>query len=115
MRDDAIMKRLDGIETELREIKSLLLGRELSIASRNENIGKEELISAKEVARLLQCSLQAVYTKCANGELPHMKFGKSYKFKKSEILDWVKKEGPASTTAIDDYVDTYLQKHPLKG
>jgi hypothetical protein len=41
--------------------------------------------------------------------------GKLYKFKKSEILEWVKKQEASSPFSVDDYVERYLQKNQLKG
>jgi len=115
MREAIILQRLDHIEMELREIKGLLLGQKNMIREVEEPNGQEEMISAKEVARLLQCDLQVVYTKCAHRELPHVKMGKSYKFKKSEILNWIKQQQAASSFSVEGYVDRYLQKHSRKG
>ena len=114
MKDEAIITRLDRIEAELAEIKRILLARDGKGEVSTKIEKKEEILSAKEVANMLQCTLQAVYTKCAQSELPHIKMGKSYKFRKSEILEWIKQQ-KSSGISVDEYVDRYLQTHTLKG
>jgi excisionase family DNA binding protein len=115
MKEEAIMMRLDRIEIDLKEIKGLLLAQAGKGDGNDKPQNQEEILSAKEVARLLQCTIQSVYTKCAQGELPHVKMGKSYKFRKLEILNWIKEQKPNSSFSVEDYVDRYLQKHTLKG
>jgi len=92
MKDDTIIRRLDSIEAQLREIKQLLSANQPKAPGSDHSADQGQIISAKEVARLLQCTPQAVYTKCAKDELPHVKMGKSIKFKRSEILDWIKND-----------------------
>ena len=63
----------------------------------------------------LKLDLNVIYTKCGDGQIPYFKMGKLYKFKKSEILEWVKKQDASSPFSVDDYVERYLQKNQLKG
>jgi excisionase family DNA binding protein len=76
---------------------------------------EEQIMSAKEVAEFLRLDLNIIYNKCTKGEIPYFRVGKLYKFKKSEILAWIKKQHIASVFSVDDYVDRYLQKNQLKG
>ena len=114
MEEEAIITRLDRIEAELKEIKRILLVRDGKPEVYNNIEKNEEILSAKEVANMLHCTLQAVYGKCAQGGLPHIKMGKSYKFRKSEILSWIRQQ-KTNGFSVDGYVEHYLQTHILKG
>jgi excisionase family DNA binding protein len=56
-----------------------------------------ELLTVKEVAQLLRCSLARVYTMVENGDLPHIRFGqRGIRFRADQIqsvLGGAKDEG----------------------
>ena len=108
-------QRLERMEADIQHIKSMLS--ELLDISRMafQNHSEEKIMSAKEVAEFLKLDLNVIYTKCGDGQIPYFKMGKLYKFKKSEILEWVKKQEASSPFSVDDYVERYLQKNQLKG
>jgi excisionase family DNA binding protein len=108
-------QRLEKMEADIQHIKTLLT--ELLDTTRMtlQNHSEERIMSAKEVADFLKLDLNIIYSKCANGEIPHFKMGKLYKFKKSEILKWVQQQEGSSPFSVDDYVERYLQKNLLKG
>jgi excisionase family DNA binding protein len=108
-------QRLEKMEADIQHIKSML-GELLNITRMaTQNHSEEKIMSAKEVAEFLKLDLNVIYTKCADGQIPHFKMGKLYKFKRSEILEWVKKQDACSPFSVDDYVERYLQKNQLKG
>jgi excisionase family DNA binding protein len=71
-----------------------ILSELLDISRAFQNHSEEKVMSAKEVAEFLKLDLNVIYAKCADGQIPHFKMGKLYKFKKSEILEWVKSRTP---------------------
>ena len=108
-------QRLDRVEAEIRQIK-MMLNELLEITKAAfQSHAHENIMSAKEVADFLGLDINIVYGKCSKGEIPCFKMGKLYKFRKSEILEWVKKQDSTSAFSVDDYVDRYLQKNILKG
>jgi excisionase family DNA binding protein len=115
MNTSAFEQRLDRMETEIRQIK-MMLSELLEITKAAfQSHAQENIMSAKEVADFLRLDINVIYAKCAKSEMPHFKMGKLYKFKKSEILEWVKRQDSLSTFSVDDYVDRYLQANMLKG
>jgi excisionase family DNA binding protein len=71
-------------------------------------------LNVKDAAKLLGVQPSLIYAKCNNGNLPHVRVGKYYKFRKDELLQWVNEPKPVDVN-IDDYVNRYLQKNVLKG
>jgi hypothetical protein len=55
-----------------------------------------------------------VYAACNKGELPFVKVGKMYKFKKVDVLKRPEKDRN-KLCDVDAYVSKYLQEHSLKG
>jgi excisionase family DNA binding protein len=108
-------QRLEKMEADMQHIKCMLS--ELLDISRMsfQNHSEEKIMSAKEVAEFLKLDQNVIYAKCGDGQIPYFKMGKLYKFKKSEILEWVKKQDASSPFSVDDYVERYLQKNQLKG
>jgi len=102
------------MEADIQCIKTMLI--ELLETNRMtfQNHSEEAIMSAREVAQFLKLDLNVIYGKCADGQIPHFKMGKLYKFKKSEILEWVKKQEGSCPFSVDDYVERYLQKSQLK-
>lgn len=50
----------------------------------------EELLTTKEVARLLRLNEKKVYQLIQGGEIPHIKIGGKWLFPKKDLLKWVK-------------------------
>ena len=71
----------------------------------------EKPISAQEIARYLDCSLQHIYWMTSNKRIPHFKVGKRLMFLKSEINQWIKENRQTSQKDIDEMADAYLNKN----
>lgn len=106
-------ERWEKIEAELTEIKSML--RQILGAKAEQPEPKEEIINARDVAKLLGIDIATVYAKCAKNSIPHFKMGKQYKFRLSEFNAWLEKRGSEPHIDIDQYVNKYLQKHKIIG
>lgn len=90
MNTSAFEQRLDRMETEIRQIK-MMLNELLEITKAAfQSHAQENIMSTKGGADFLRLDINFIYAKCAKGEMPHFKMGKLYKFKKSEILEWLK-------------------------
>jgi len=53
-----------------------------------------ELLTIEEVSRLLRVSERTVYDWAQKGEIPCGKFGTAWRFRKTEIMDWIDKRLP---------------------
>ena len=81
-----------------------------------ETIENEDIfMNVKDVARFLKVETAVIYTACSKGEIPFLKIGKLYKFKKTDVLKWLEKEKENKLVNVDEYVNKYLQKNILKG
>ncbi len=109
-----IEDRLEDMENELHQIK-VMLEQLLSGKTGYTNNNEEALLNVKDVARFLKVETALVYAACSKGEIPFLKIGKLYKFKKDDVLKWLEKEKPNKIVDIDAYVNKYLQKNILKG
>ena len=107
-----VEERLQMIEEYLLEIKSML---KPDAVSQQQTSDQEVLISVKDVAKLVKCDSAIVYAACKRNELPYIRLGKLYKFRKEEVLQWMKSQTGRPENLVDDYVNRYLQKHLLKG
>ena len=109
-----IEDRLEDIETEVRQIKTMLT--ELLYAQTKPVVSPQEaLMNVKDIARFLKVETPVVYSACSKGELPFVKVGKMYKFRKPDVLKWLDTQKDSKETNIDEYISRYLQKHTLKG
>lgn len=110
-----IEQRLDRMESDIQQIKSMLS--ELLDLSKGafQSHAHENIMSAKEVADLLRLDVNVIYGKCSKREIPFFRMGKLYKFRKSEILEWVKRQDNSAAFSVDDYVNRYLQANTLRG
>lgn len=62
----------------------------LRAAVREELAARDgEVLDVEAVAALLKLGRNAVYDACARGEIPHRRIGKSLRFSKSAILNWL--------------------------
>ena len=76
---------------------------------------EESLMNVKDVAKFLKVEVAVVYAACNKGEIPFLKVGKLYKFKKADVLKWLEKDKNNKTLDMDEYINKYLQKNILKG
>ena len=100
------------IEDYLLEIKGMLKPVSVNRKQVNE---QDLLMSVKDVANLVKSDIAVVYAACKRNELPHIRLGKLYKFRKAEVLQWMESQTGKPDSSVDDYVNRYLQKHVLKG
>lgn len=49
----------------------------------------QRLLTAKEVADYLQCSLQHIYNLVWRGEIPYVKVGGLLRFQKEQLIEWL--------------------------
>jgi excisionase family DNA binding protein len=63
----------------------------------------------------LKWKTAVVYAACNKGEIPFLKGGKLYKFKKADVLMWLEQDKNKQIYDADEYVNKYLQKNILKG
>lgn len=103
------------MESELVYIRRLLEEIKDTMTVAFQNHTEETIMSAKDLADFLKMDISLIYSKSAKGEIPHIKLGKLYKFKKSEILEWIKRQEKSSVFSVDDYVERYLQTNSLRG
>ena len=52
----------------------------------------EKMLSIRELARYLGFSEITIYRKAANGELPGMKIGRSWRFPREAVDEWVREK-----------------------
>ena len=49
----------------------------------------QRLLTAKDIAEILQCSLQHVYNLVWRGEIPNVKVGGLLRFRKEQLVEWL--------------------------
>ena len=106
--------RLEDIEKEVHQFKMMLtefLGNQPKSGMDDDGA----LMNVKDVAKFLKVETAVVYAACNKGEIPFLKVGKLYKFKKADVLKWLEKDKGNKLIDVDEYVNKYLQKHTLKG
>lgn len=52
----------------------------------------DQVLTVKEVAEYLKVNERTVYRMAASGEIPGFKVGASWRFKQSEIEQWIKQQ-----------------------
>ena len=109
-----IEDRLEDIENEVHQIKMMCI-QFLSGQTKGSNENEEMFMNVKDVARFLKVETAVVYAACSKGELPSLRIGKLYKFKKRDVLKWLEKEKENKLVDVDAYVSKYLQNNILKG
>jgi excisionase family DNA binding protein len=50
---------------------------------------KQRLLTVKDVAEFLQCSLQHIYNLVWRREIPFVKIGGLLRFRKEELIEWL--------------------------
>jgi len=113
MRELNIEQRLTSIEKNIVAIKGMLekfLNQQVDQSVKENN----EIMSVKQVGHLLGLDVNIIYAKCSKGDIPYFKLGRQYRFKKEQILKWLKDQKDSPQFSVDDYVDRYIQSHVLK-
>jgi excisionase family DNA binding protein len=113
-----IEDRLEEIETEVHDIKTMLLKYFALKTDIARVIPDDALMNVKEVAKFAGIETPMIYAACSKGQIQFIKIGKLYKFKKEEVLKWIDGEkDPQGKEQIDvdGYVENYLQQHRLHG
>ena len=114
MKQLSIEQRLEKIEEEIASIKKALEGL-LNKPQVSQAIGNEpEIMTVKQLSQFTGIEENMIYANCAKGDIPYFKLGKQYRFRKSEIQNWLKEQKGHSKFSVDHYVDRYLQKNVLK-
>ena len=109
----SIEDRLEQIENDVNQIKMMLIN---FLSNHSNTQSKEEsLLNVKDVSAFLKVDNNFIYTACNKGEIRFIKIGKSYKFKKEDIVKWMESSSDKNETNVDNYVNSYLQKHTLRG
>ena len=53
----------------------------------------QDLLTIKEVAKLLRLSPQTLYKMLEHGEIPAMRIGKQWRFERDSVRDWLQTRG----------------------
>ena len=107
-----IEDRLEDIEKEVHQVK-LMLTEFLSRHSNSNEGDANTFMNVKDVARFLKVEAAVVYSACNKGEIPFLKVGKLYKFKKADVLKWLKNDKNKVVFDADEYVNKYLPEYSL--
>ena len=106
--------RLGKMEMDLQLIKSMLK-EVLANQANGTAISEERIMNVNEAVEFIGIEKHILYAKCANGEIPSFRVGKLYKFKRSELIQWMDGQVMNRKMDTDDYVNRYLQANILKG
>ena len=105
---------LQELHEDVRRILQIL-DTEGKISSRAPISDDEHTMSTKEVANFLRLDEAIILEKCRSGEIPSIKQGKTTRMKKMDMITWMKERKATESGSIEDYVNRYLDDHPLKG
>jgi len=114
MRELNIEQRLARVDENIAAIRWMLeelLNKQVVQPAAEEDKG---IMSVKQVAQFLGMDANVIYAKCAKGDIPYFKIGKQYRFKKADIMKWIKGQKEELGFSVDNYVDRYMQEHILK-
>lgn len=106
-------ERWEQLENEMGELKRLL--QQVLKRLPKESSVEDVLLNVKQVAQLLAIEPGAVYAKCLKADLPYIKIGKLYKFKRSAVQDWMDRTDGVAEVNVEEYVNQYLQNKELRG
>jgi len=107
-------ERMNKIEADLQLIKSMLK-EVLTNQANGTATSHERIMNVNEAIDFIGVEKHVLYSKCANGEIPCFRMGKLYKFKRSELIEWMDSKGLNQKLDTDEYVNRYLQMNILKG
>ena len=72
----------------MKEIKPTL-SKSFSPTGENLFFDNQRLLTVKDVAETLQCSLQHIYNLVWRGEIPYVKVGGLLRFQKERLIEWL--------------------------
>jgi len=58
-----------------------------------------EILTLKQVAEYLKCHTSTIYRLVKHGGVPHFRLGSDFRFQKSTIDDWIRKNSSAKVRA----------------
>src|ERR1044072_3469710 len=108
-------KRLTQVEKDVKEIKETVnkILELCTAAFQDSQI--DTILTTNQVAVMLGIDVNIIYAHCANGRMPYQRVGKKYRFKKSEVINWWQGQKKDSILSLDNMVEDYLLKNPMKG
>lgn len=115
MKTLSIDQRFNRLEEEINIIKKMLNELLSRTAPNSKESNLKEIMTVKQVADFMGFDISVIYAKCSKGDMPYFKVGKQYRFKKVDILKWIREQKSESPFSVENYVERYLQKHELKG
>jgi len=87
---------------------------------------KKNILSVKEVSKLLGYHIQTIYDMCSNGQIPHLKIGKSQRsirFDSSDVNEWLEERKqqvsknivlePIEVSSFREYDRLFLRRFPM--
>jgi excisionase family DNA binding protein len=74
-----ILDRVSNMQETLNTVKAAITG-----------TNEPEIIGLKEVSKITGLSLPTLYAYTSQNKIPHLKAGKRLRFKRFEILNWMK-------------------------
>lgn len=114
MRQLSIEERLARVEENTAAIRRMLEGLLDKQSAQFEKSEGEEIMTVKQLAQFLGLDINIIYAKCAKNDIPHFRIGKQYRFKKQDILKWIKTQKEQPDFSVDEYVNRYMQENILK-
>lgn len=81
----------DTIDARLSNIENILLDLKYSSKDDQPGTATDELVTRKQAAVLLGISLPTLHEYCKSGIIPSYRVGSRIRFKKSELLECLKK------------------------
>jgi excisionase family DNA binding protein len=82
---------------------------EAQSSTRDNRDEADDLLNVTQASKLLNISVQTLYTKSSKGELPTMKRGKRLYFSKSELIQYIKAGKKMTQEDIENMANAYLQ------
>lgn len=76
---------------------------------------ENDLVKVGEIATLTGFKQGYIYELVRNGAIPHHRVGRSLRFSKKEVLDWIKTGKHEKREATEKYVADYSIKKTLQG
>ena len=115
MRKKTIDQRLQELQDDVKKILAIIDPDGKTPSSDSDEDNQEAMMTIKAVADFLRMEVSAIVGKCENGEMPYTKQGKSIKIKRADLIGWIRKRKDSDEGSVENYVNRYLDKHPLKG
>jgi len=105
--------RISELEISVRYLKRVLEHR-VPKNGKATNDHHDQILTVTDVINLLGLPRHIIYAKTTSGEIPSLRTGKRYKFRRQEVIEWFERKFE-KTADIDDFVNKYLQRNVLSG